>query len=147
MATAAGPSTLAWWRNLWRRPRPERLEQRLEASFRVLDGQGGTGITSDQPVKVLNLSDDGCCLGLSSLELPGFHLERCLDAPQEFPLELAIQAPRGGTWRLHAQVRWADRQPPDQPWTYRVGTKFLGAQSLPQNWRRLLAPPEPSAGA
>lgn len=87
--------SMRWLNKLWQRR--ERLEQRLEASILVLDGEGGTGLTRAQPTRVLNLSEGGCCLALPSLAMDGFHLERCLDSPQGFLLEVAITAPNGGT--------------------------------------------------
>jgi hypothetical protein len=133
---------MQWWNKLWqRRDRDDRLEQRLEASILVLDGEGGAGLTKSQPARVLNLSEGGCCLALPSLALEGFHLERCLDSPQDFPLEVAITAPNGGTWRLLAQVRWANHDHDGREAAYRVGARFGEAQGLPQNWRRLLSVP------
>ncbi|MFH1033104.1 MAG: PilZ domain-containing protein [Pseudomonadota bacterium] len=133
---------MQWLNKLWQRRDRDRLEHRLEASILVLDGEGGTGLTSVQPARVLNLSEGGCCLALNSLALEGFHLDRCLDAPRDFPLEVAITAPNGGTWRLLAQVCWTNQdQDGPQPGQYRVGARFGGAQGLPQNWRRLLSAP------
>jgi hypothetical protein len=133
---------MRWWNKLWQRRERDRLEHRLEASILVLDGEGGTGLTRSQPARVLNLSEGGCCLAVPSLALEGFHLDRCLDSPQDFPLEVAITAPNGGTWRLLAQVCWTNHDQDGQPDQYRLGAKFGAAQGLPQNWRRLL-----SAGA
>ncbi len=130
---------MRWWNKLWQRRERDRLEQRLEASILVLDGEGGAGLTQAQPARVLNLSEGGCCLALPSLALEGFHLERCLDSPQDFPLEVAITAPNGGTWRLLAQVRWTNRDHDGQDGHCRVGARFGEAQGLPQNWRRLLS--------
>ncbi len=86
----------------------------------------------------MDLSEGGCCLALPSLALEGFHLNRCLESPQDFPLELEIRTPDGGSWRLLAQVRWTNRCLDQDDWSFRVGTKFCGGQSLPVNWRRLL---------
>ena len=127
------------WNRLWNRRGRDRLEQRLEASIRVLDGDGGSHITPRQPAKVLNLSENGCCLALPNLALEGFHLHRCLESPEDFPLEVEISAPGMGNWRLAAQVRWVNRESEDEGWCYRLGAKFCGGQSLPGNWRRLLA--------
>lgn len=140
-------TNLRWLSGILKRRSRERLEQRLEASILVLDGEGGAGLTKTQPARVLNLSEDGCCLALPSLALEGFHLNRCLESPQDFPLEVAITAPSGGTWRLLAQVRWTNRDDDGQEWPFRVGAKFGAAQGLPQNWRRLLsAPSSPPPG-
>lgn len=135
------PPKLRWLHNLLNRRGRDRLEHRLEASILVLDGEGGTGLTKAQPARVVNLSEGGCCLALPSLKMEGFHLERCLESPANFPLELAITAPRGGTWRLQAQVRWTNQEQDGQEWPYRLGAKFGQAQCLPQNWRRLLGSP------
>ena len=125
-------------RMLGRRVR-DRLERRLEAYIRVLDGEGGSGISASQAAKVVNLSEGGCCLAVPSLALPGFHLTRCLESPEVFPLEVQISAPGSGTWRLQAQVRWTNRDFQETGWSFRVGARFCGGQSLPANWRRLLA--------
>jgi len=133
---------------LWKRYRDRRVNLRVEASvvahFWVVDALSQTYLTPQVPARLVNLSEDGCCLAVKNLLLEGFHLLHCLQNPDDYQLEIAIQAPGGGTWLVRAVVRWTDRELEETDFAFRVGTKFAGPVALPHNWRRLLKRQEPT---
>ena len=71
-----------WLFCIERRVNPRR-ETTLAAEFVVLESFSGKRLSPACPGQVLNLSRRGCCLALGRLDWGGFHLHRCLKAPQD----------------------------------------------------------------
>lgn len=124
---------------LWTRKKDRRyflrLDVELPAVFCVL-GAEDKPLTELQEAKVINLTHEGCCLALSFLRLGGFHLHRCLEEPEKFPLLLNMHPSKGVAWHLTSQVRWINRDLDQPGGEFRVGVVFESGQELPREWRR-----------
>ncbi len=102
-----------------------RREMQLPARFVVLAQDGVTVLVEPRQARVLNLSNRGCCLAVASLHLDQFHLNRCLESPEEYPLEVIAQGPDGQICRALACVRWTNRETTTTDLPFRVGLEWL----------------------
>ncbi len=118
-----------------------RRESDLAASFVVLAGAGGEPLGPARAARLINVSAGGGCLALASLAVGQFHLTRCLEAPEEHPLLLTVQADGGRSWRLRGWVRWTNRemQPADEAMPFRVGLQWEPGSGPPRGWQKQLA--------
>ncbi len=115
-----------------------RCENTLQARLAVKEATSHGLVSSSLPAKVINLSETGCCLALPTLSLEGFHLQRCLNAGDDYLLEIEIRSPQGGAWVVLAEARWSNRDWGQEEFPFRVGARFVGPVALPANWRRIL---------
>ena len=102
-----------------------RREMQLPARFVVLAQDGVTVLVEPRQARVLNLSNRGCCLAVASLHLDQFHLNRCLESPEEYPLEVTAQGPDGQCCRALGCVRWTNRETTATDLPFRVGLEWL----------------------
>lgn len=103
-----------------------RRETVLAAEFVVREGFCGKPLSDPFPAQVLNLSRRGCCLALGRLDCGGFHLHHCLEAPQDYILELRFIPPSNGDFRQYkAEVRWLNREMGDHGLPFRAGLVFM----------------------
>jgi hypothetical protein len=119
------------------RRRGDRRKAGFQARFRVLDAVTRGGLGPQQPGLITDISEAGCCLELGAAPAERPVLERCLELPRDYLVELCLQPASGGTWRLAAAVRWispAGRR-------LRVGLRFEEPVALPSFWLRLLTAP------
>lgn len=125
----------------WNRKSDRRIAVRdaaeLEASVRVVDGLTRSPLTDPRNALVADISEGGCCLALPQAMVGDVPLQRLLDSPDDYRLELKFATPAGGRWVLSAQVRWIHHRARGGL-DYRVGTKFEEPVALPANWRRML---------
>ena len=119
-----------------------RDQARLPAEFLVWSAEGQAWLVEPQPAVVVSLSASGCCLAVASLNLDRFHLTRCLESPEDYPLEVILDGPQGQVWRVRGWVRWTNRVGEDDPLPFRVGVQWT-AVGLPDGWRGLLRLPNP----
>ena len=124
------------------RRRQPREETHFPARFVVLSPDGRTELAEPRLGRVLNLSADGCCLAVASLNLDRFHLTRCLESPEDYPLELVIQGPEGQRWRVRGCVRWTNREVQAADLPFRVGLEWI-TKGLPASCRSLLRQVKP----
>ena len=120
----------------------------LPAQYVVLGGEAMAPLGEPRPARVVNLSPAGCCLAVASLTLDRFHLTRCLESPEDFPLEVILPGRQGQVWRGRGWVRWTNRAPAmekappaggpaaDHGLPFRVGVQWC-AGGLPEGWRGL----------
>ncbi|MCB2191630.1 MAG: hypothetical protein KQI62_08695 [Deltaproteobacteria bacterium] len=106
-----------------------RREAYLEARFLVCDGFSGKRLSRSCPAQVLNFSLRGCCLALGRLDCGGFHLHRCLEAPQDYILQLSIDPRNGDARQYTAELRWINRELDDHAMPFRAGLEFIQQQS------------------
>ncbi|MCA1905207.1 MAG: hypothetical protein LDL11_01295 [Desulfarculus sp.] len=118
-----------------------RREAQLSARFVVLAPDGQTELVEPRPSRVLNLSSEGCCLAVASLHLDRFHLNRCLESPEDYTLLVIMQGPDGQVWRAQGLVRWTNREVSAADLPFRVGVEWLG-QGLPEGCQTLLRRPK-----
>lgn len=102
-----------------------RREMQLPARFVVLAQDGVTALVEPRQARVLNLSSRGCCLAVASLHLDQFHLNRCLESPEDYPLEVIAQDPDGHPCRALACVRWTNRETNATDLPFRVGLEWI----------------------
>lgn len=114
-----------------------RREAQLSARFVVVAPDGQTELVEPRPSIVLNLSSEGCCLAVASLHLDRFHLNRCLESPEDYPLEVTMQGPEGQVWRARGCVRWTNREVSAANLPFRVGVEWID-QGLPEGCHALL---------
>jgi hypothetical protein len=119
------------------RRRAGRRKTGFQARYRVLDAvtRGGVGLL--QAGSITDISEAGCCLEVPAegMHLPD--LERCLELPRDYLLELRLEPASGGTWRLGATVRWIAAL----DGSCKVGLRFEEPVALPSFWLRLLTAP------
>lgn len=108
---------------LERHPRT-RLENSLTAEFVVRQGLSGKPLSRPCHAQVLNLSRRGCCLALDRLDCGGFHLHRCLEARQDYILELIIDPHQQGSRQVTAEVLWLNREQDTHGLPFRAGLEF-----------------------
>ncbi|MCF8041554.1 MAG: hypothetical protein K9K65_17325 [Desulfarculaceae bacterium] len=101
-----------------------RREVGLAAEFVVRENFSGKRLSTACPAQVLNLSPKGCCLALSRLDCGGFHLHRCLEAPQDYILDLTLAPFNGYSRQFSAEVRWLNREMDDHGLPFRAGLVF-----------------------
>jgi hypothetical protein len=118
-----------------------RREAQLSARFVVLAPDGQTELVEPRPSRVLNLSSEGCCLAVASLHLDRFHLNRCLESPEDYTLVVIMQGPDGQVWRAQGLVRWTNREVSAADLPFRVGVEWLD-QGLPEGCQTLLRRPK-----
>ena len=106
-----------------RRSNPRR-DTTLAAELVVLESFSGKRLSPACSGRVLNLSRRGCCLALGRLDCGGFHLHRCLEAPQDYILELTLAPFNGYSRQFAAEVRWLNREMGDHGLPFRVGLAF-----------------------
>ncbi len=126
------------WQKLWDRRSLAREEVRVPVRMWVVESAGRGHLTPEHAATAVNLSEDGCCLAVPTLALEGFHLQRCLNSGEDYLLELVLQVPSGGQWRIFGEVAWTNRVWDYQPATFWVGVRFQEPVGLPGNWRRLV---------
>lgn len=107
------------------RRRSRRRDLQLPARFVVLAQDGVTALVEPRQARVLNLSQRGCCLAVASLHLDQFHLNRCLESPEDYPLEVITQDPDGRCCRALGCVRWTNRETAATDLPFRVGLEWL----------------------
>ncbi len=115
-----------------------RVDVKLPAVFCVL-GPYGKAQTRPHPGKVVNLTHEGCCLELSFLKVDGFHMHRCLEEPERYPLRLSLHPSAEATWHLTSQVVWINRDLERPGGEFKVGLAFEPGSELPRGWRRKAA--------
>lgn len=103
-----------------------RREAAMTAEFVVRDAFSGNQLSPPCPSQVLDLSPRGCCLALGQLDCGGFHLHRCLQAPQDYILELRLTGDNGRVRQIPAEVRWLNREMNQQSLPFRAGLYFPG---------------------
>lgn len=127
---------------LWHKWRDRRSllreELLIQARLWVVEALTQGRLTTEHPVRVVNLSEGGCCLALPTLALEGMHLQRCLNCGEDYLVELELALPGGGTWRLVGEVLWTNRAWEQEAFAFRLGLRFVGPVALPQNWKRLV---------
>ena len=125
-----------WPFHVERRADPHRKVE-LAASFQVRDDFSGALLTPENPALIIDLSPSGCCLALDQLDPGGFHLHRCLEEPQDYPLELKVRLHGGEAVVLRAEVKWLNRELRATGPPFRVGLRFCQEQGgAPLAWRR-----------
>ncbi len=127
---------------LWRRKNERRGSIReqsdLETTCRVVDGLTRAPLTRSCSALVVDISEGGCCLVLPEAMVDDMPLQRLLDSPDDYRLELSFATPTAGRWVLSSQVRWIHHRRREGGLDYKVGAKFEEPVALPNNWRRLL---------
>lgn len=98
----------------------------VAAEFVVRDGFSGKQLSLPYPAQVLDLSAKGCRLALSQLDCGGFHLHRCLEAPQNYIIELRLAGVNGHSRIILAEVSWLNRDMQDRGLPFRAGLCFPG---------------------
>jgi hypothetical protein len=121
-----------------------RRKSAVHVGFRVVDAITRKQLSGERRAVITNLSEDGCGLSVPELLADTFNLNTCLQFPRDYLLELKIKPTSGGTWRLHAAVRWIE---PDKfnGNGFKLGVRFEDPVALPNHWQRLLLKPNPPA--
>lgn len=120
-----------------RRVTPRR-ELSLEAHFWVRDSFSGNQLTPEHTVIILDLSPNGCCLALDRLDCGGFHLHRCLEDPEDYPVELRISQDGEPELLVRGEVKWINREMAADGPPFRVGLRLTREDgAIPLAWRRL----------
>ncbi len=101
-----------------------RRESEIAVEFVVRDSFSGKLLSPPCPGQVIDLSPRDCCLALGQLDCGGFHLHRCLEAPQDYVLELSLKEKQGRVRRYQAEVRWLNRELEAQDLPFRAGLVF-----------------------
>ncbi len=110
----------------------------LEAAFLVREEFSGNPLTAEHPVLIIEMARHGCCLALERLDWDGFHLHRCLEEPQDFPLELRLEQASGRTLVVRGEVKWINREPGQEGRPFRVGLALdKETRVTPLAWWRL----------
>jgi len=102
----------------------QRRETSLAAEFVVRESFSGKLLSSSCSAQVLNLSRRGCCLALGRLDCGGFHLHRCLEAPQDYLLDLNINPHNDGSTQVTAELLWLNREQDPGGLPFRAGLAF-----------------------
>jgi hypothetical protein len=106
-----------------------RAEIRADADFAVellvREAVSGKPLSTPCPAQVVNISRRGCCLALRRLDCGGFHLHRCLQAPQDYLLEFNLPLPGGDARLVTAELRWLNREPDDHAMPFRAGLALV----------------------
>lgn len=101
-----------------------RREVGLSAQFVVRESFSGKRLSPACSALVQNLSPKGCCLSLARLDCGGFHLHRCLEAPQDYILEVTLAPFNSYSRHFSAEVRWLNREMDDHGLPFRAGLAF-----------------------
>ncbi|MCB2226601.1 MAG: PilZ domain-containing protein [Desulfarculaceae bacterium] len=126
-----------WPFHMERRSEP-RHPSSLKACFLVRDQFSGNQLTEQYPAIIMDHSPSGCCLALERLDCGGFHLHRCLEAPQDYPLELCLRPEEGAELTVQGEVRWINREMTAEGPPFRVGLRLcMEDRATPLAWRRL----------
>lgn len=93
----------------------------LTVELLVREAISGKPLSTPCFAQVVNLSRRGCCLALRRLDCGGFHLHRCLQAPQDYLLEFTLPLDGGRSRLVRAELRWLNREPDDPAMPFRAG--------------------------
>lgn len=119
---------MKFWPFSFERHSRAHLENGLAAEFVVREGWSGKPLSRPCSAQVFNLSRRGCCLALDRLNCGGFHLHRCLEAHQDYILELIIDPHHRGSRQVKAEVLWLNREQDTHGLPFRAGLEFSPPQ-------------------
>jgi hypothetical protein len=98
----------------------------IDVAFHIWDAVEKKPLTRKVPGRLSNISSKGACLQTSQTLIDGHHLMRDNDIEGSTPLVLDLPPAPGGTpFTLKAQILWYNRIPPDGPFHFSVGLKFI----------------------
>ncbi|KMY66062.1 hypothetical protein AAU61_19075 [Desulfocarbo indianensis] len=118
-----------------------RQRAEIETGYRVVDAVTRRPLTLERRALIHDLSEEGCGLLVPELVVDGFDLKTCREFPKDYLLGLKLKPLSGGTWLLHATVRWITPAQSSGEAGFRVGARFEDPVALPNQWQRLLLKP------
>ena len=98
----------------------------LDVEFHVWDTAEKKAITRKVKGRLTNISPQGACLQISQPMIDGHHLMRDADLEGGTPLILDLPtSPEGASFTVKSQILWYNRIPPEGPFHFSVGLKFV----------------------
>ena len=98
----------------------------VDMEFHVYDAAEKKPLTRKVPGRLTNISLKGACLQTSQTLIDGYHLMLDDDIDGGTPLILDLPpSPEGTPLALKARVLWYNRIPPEGPFHFNVGLKFI----------------------
>jgi hypothetical protein len=125
-------------KKFWR-PRERRKESRISLNavvkFRILDGKDPTICSRMLKGKVLDISEEGLCIGTNTVQIDGLHIFHPASQHQnKLEMEVTLH-PDLAPLRTLGEVRWYSRVEDETGSIYKVGVNW---ESLSQSDRQTL---------
>jgi hypothetical protein len=125
-------------KKLWRsgeRRKYTRASVRSAVKFRILDSKNPAICSRMIQAKVLDISEEGICIGTNTVQIDGLHVFHP-SSPRKNKLEIEVELyPDLPLLRTLAEVKWYGRVEDEAGWIYKMGVNW---ESLTESDRKTL---------
>jgi len=129
---------LEFLKKFWRpgeRRKHTRAPVRSAVKFRILDSKNPAICSRMIQAKVLDISEEGICIGTNTVQIDGLHVFHP-SSPYKNKLEIEVELhPDLPLLRTLAEVKWYSRVEDETGWIYKMGVNW---ESLSESDRKTL---------